>query len=223
VRTGTRAGPSPRSGDDTISGGLEVRQRKYWSRNTGRRAPAHRHAKAPDVARKLDAAGQRPAPYHGSLRFRHAARAVVALVVLCAAPISQLCAQQTPPDNPEARSLRRLVQDASRALQAGNAASFLRWFDRGRFPAYAALESHVVTLTTQSDIASSIQIFEIEPAENGYRLRVDWLLQLSVKETPGPLETRRAALALAARETQKGKWVITNLDRVEFFRPQGSP
>ena len=146
---------------------------------------------------------------------------VVAFAVLCAATAVPLRGQQAPQDNPEAKSIRRLVHDLSRALQAGNAASFLHWFDRERFAQYPALESHVVALTTQSDVASSIQIVEIERLQDGYRLRVDWLLQLSVKESPGPLETRRKVIQIAAREDRKGKWKITSLEPVEFFRPQG--
>jgi hypothetical protein len=107
-------------------------------------------------------------------------------------------------------------------LQAGNAALFLRWFDREGFDAYPTLESHVVALTTQSDIASSIQILAIEQVQQGYHVRVDWLLQLSVKETPGPLETRREVVEVSARQERKGKWRITNLGPVDFFRPQGA-
>jgi hypothetical protein len=146
----------------------------------------------------------------------------MAPAVLWAASAALLFAQDAPRDNVEGRSLRRLVQDASRALQAGNAASFLHSFHRERFAGYPTLESHVVALTTQSDIASSIQIVETEPVQGGYRLRVDWLLQLSVKETPGPLETRREGLSISVAEEPKGKWRITGIEPVDFFRPQGA-
>jgi hypothetical protein len=147
---------------------------------------------------------------------------VIAFAVLCAATAAPLHAQQIPQDTPEARSIRLLAHDLSRALQAGNAASFLHWFDRKQFAQYAVLESHVVALTTQSDVASSIQIVEIERQPDGDRLSIDWLLELSVKETPGPLETRRKMVAISAREDGKGKWKITNLEPAEFFQPQGA-
>lgn len=143
---------------------------------------------------------------------------VAALGMAAAAPLR---AQEIPPEDTAAREARRVVQDASRALQARNAASFLRLFDRQQFSAYPELESHVVALTTQSDIASSVETVEIERSENGYRLRVDWLLQLSVLETPGPLETRREVLEIAAGQ-KEGKWRITELKPVDFFRPQGA-
>lgn len=149
------------------------------------------------------------------------ARRIVACVVIFLAAASLQSAQEAP-DNPEARGVRRMVQDASRALQAGNAASFLRLFDRKQFAGYPSLESHVVALTTQSDVASSIQIVEIVPVQDGYRLRVDWLLELSVQETPGPLETRREVLEISVGEEAKGRWKITSLRPVEFFRPQGA-
>ena len=146
---------------------------------------------------------------------------VVALVLLNAAPAAQLWAQEAPQDNLAARGVRRVVQDASRALQVGNAAAFLRLFDRKQFAGYPTLESHVVALSTQSDVASSVQFIEIEQVASGYRLRVDWLLQLSVKETPGPLETRREVTEIRVEE-EKGKWRIIDLEPVEHFRPQGA-
>jgi hypothetical protein len=135
-------------------------------------------------------------------------------------PGSLLRAQEDTADA-EARAVRRVVHDASRALQSRNASLFLRGFDRKQFSGYADLESHIVALTTQSDIASSIEIVAIEREDSGYRLRVDWLLQLSVLETPGPLETRREILELSAAQ-EKSKWRITDLRPVRFFRPQGA-
>jgi hypothetical protein len=175
-----------------------------------------------NVDPELDAAGRKPAPLRGAKPLLAMALPVVAFAVLCVATAAPLRAQEGPQDEPQTRSVRRLVHDASRALQAGNAASFLRLFDRKRFAGYPTLESHLVALTTQSDIASSIQIVEIAPTQPGYRLRVDWLLQLSVKETPGPLETRREVLEISAGEEQKGKWRITHVEPVDFFRPQGA-
>ncbi len=138
-----------------------------------------------------------------------------------------LLAQEPPGDTP-AREVVRLVQDASRALQARSAASFLRLFDRENFAGYPELESHIVALTTQSDIASSVETVSIERSDSGYRLRVDWLLQLSVLETPGPLETRREVVEISAAdlnnesEQKKKRWRITSLKPLEFFRPQGA-
>jgi hypothetical protein len=147
---------------------------------------------------------------------------VLALLAIFLAPAALLKAQDLPRDNPEVRGVIRMAQDASRALQAGNAAAFLRFFDRKRFQGYATLESHIVALTTQSDIASSIDVIEIQRIEEGYRLSIDWLVQLSVKETPGPLETRREVLRIEVGEESNGRWRIKALQPVEIFRPQGA-
>lgn len=145
---------------------------------------------------------------------------MIAALALAATP--PLGAQGTAQEDTAARDVIRVVQDASRALQARNAASFLSLFDRERFADYPVLETHVVALTTQSDIASSVETVAIERDEDGYRLRVDWLLQLSVQETPGPLETRREVLELTAAQQNAGRWRITSLKPVGFFRPQGA-
>jgi hypothetical protein len=149
-------------------------------------------------------------------------RLAATLVVLLTASASLLHSQQPAPENPEIREVRRVVHDASRALQGGNAASFLRLFDRDAFGGYAVLESHVTALTTQSDIASSIQIVEIEKSRDGYNLRIDWLLQLSVRETPAPLVTRHETVRISIVERRAGRWRITALEPVDFFRPQGT-
>jgi hypothetical protein len=162
------------------------------------------------------------------MRLLEAIPRMCALAVLIAAfsaslwwPGSRLQAQEDTAEVATAREVRRVVHDASRALQARNASLFLQGFDRKQFAGYADLESHIVALTMQSDIASSIEIVAIEPKDGGYHLRVDWLLQLSVLETPGPLETRREVLEISAAQ-QKGKWRITDLRPVRFFRPQGA-
>lgn len=147
--------------------------------------------------------------------------ALVAAFLPYGAPGSLLRAQEDTAANAEAREVRRVIHDASRALQARNASLFLKGFDRKQFAGYADLEPHIVALTTQSDIASSIEIVAFERKDGGYRLRVDWLLQLSVLETPGRLETRREILEMAAAQ-DKGKWKITDLRPLRFFRPQGA-
>jgi hypothetical protein len=194
---------SPQSGDETAS--------PSRARNTGGHACAQ---SSRNIDTEVDAGGRRPAPLRSGI-------VVLALMALWVAVVPPLQSQESAQDNPEARSVRRLVQDASRALQAGNAASFLRWFDRKQFAGYPALESHIVALTTQSNIASSIQIVEIEQVQGDYHLRVDWLLELTVQEAAGPLETRREVLEVSVAAAKKGEWRITSLGPLEFFRPQG--
>jgi hypothetical protein len=119
----------------------------------------------------------------------------------------------------ETAQIRRELLDASRALQAGNATSFLARFDRSEFLDYARLSSYVAALTEQSEIASSIDVTEIAPGEDGYQLRVDWLLQLTLTSSPGPIESRQQSVTMQIARRGK-KWKITRLEPVDFFRPQ---
>ena len=85
----------------------------------------------------------------------------------------------TAPAAANQEAISRMLLDASRALQARNAALFLSHFDKKSFEGYPQLELNVVVLTRQKDLASSIQIVEIAEAGDTFRGRVDWLLQIS--------------------------------------------
>jgi hypothetical protein len=115
-------------------------------------------------------------------------------------------------------AISRMLRDASRALQARNAALFLGHFDRERFAAYSQLESNVVALTEQKDLASSIRIVEVAADREEFVSRVDWLMQISPLDRPGPIETRRQMISLRVAAAGK-KWRITAFDPVDFLRP----
>ena len=123
---------------------------------------------------------------------------------------------------PEARAdqaaVSRMLRDASRALQARNAALFLNHFDRDRFEAYPQLEANVVVLTEQRDLASSIRIEEIVEEGDFFRVRIDWLLQISPLGRAGSVETRRSMIDV--RVSRAGaKWSIVAFAPVNFLRP----
>jgi hypothetical protein len=118
----------------------------------------------------------------------------------------------------DAAGIGRMLRDASRAIQAGNAASFLGYFDKDEFAGFAALRENVVALTGQRQIASSIEITELAGAENGYRVGVSWLLQLSYTGDPGAVESRQEAVTCAVKEIG-GKWKVVQLEPVSLFRP----
>jgi hypothetical protein len=121
-------------------------------------------------------------------------------------------------DRGDSAAIGRMIRDASRALQAGNAASFLGYFDEIEFAAFAELRQHTVALTAQRQIASSIEITEVEPIESGYRVRVNWLLQLTYTGDPGPVETRQE-LATCIVKSKSNSWKIVDLDPISLFRP----
>ena len=141
---------------------------------------------------------------------RFTALAGLVLLIAASAP-----GQQSRGDSEQ---IGRMLRDASRALQAGNAASFLGYFDAGEFAGFAELRKNIVALTAQRQIASSIEITGFEQIESGYRVRVNWLLQLTYTGDPGPVETRQELVTCIVKR-QSNSWKIVDLDPVSFFRP----
>ena len=115
-------------------------------------------------------------------------------------------------------AVSRMLKDASRALQARNAALFLSHFDRERFKAYPQLEANVVVLTKQRDLASSIRIDEIVEEGGSFRGRIDWLLQISPLGRTGAVEIRRSMIDVKVARA-KEKWRIVAFAPVDFLRP----
>lgn len=112
--------------------------------------------------------------------------------------------------------VRLLIRDASRALQAGNAPLFLAAFDRQEMPRFDVLREQVSALAAQRRIASSVESGPLEGDPNVRTVRVDWLLELTPKLDPGPLERRRTTLTLRVRKRGK-RWKIVWLEPLEFF------
>lgn len=122
----------------------------------------------------------------------------------------------------EAVAVRRMLLDASRALQATNAALFLSHFDPKRFPDVGRFRADVSALMQQKDIASSIDIRSITPQESGYAIELDWLLQLTPNEQPGRVETRREEVAIRVARGKNGRWRIVKLEPRGLFEPSFS-
>ena len=121
------------------------------------------------------------------------------------------------PSESDAGRIAQILRDAGRSLEAGNAASFLFYFDRKRFADYSALESDVDALTRQSEIASSTEVTNVEAEGDAYLVEVDWILRLRPISTFGDVDTRRKLLKLRL-ERVKDKWKIVKLQPIEFFR-----
>ena len=143
---------------------------------------------------------------------------------LCAAALLLVLTFIFPPNlfpqaaEPEAAAATRVLKDASRALQARNAARFLSYFDRKRSAAYPEIESSVVALTRQADIASSIQVSAWKQDGDEYTGTVDWILQLTLISAPGEVRIRREKIKV--RMAKPGdRWKIVALTPVSFFRP----
>jgi hypothetical protein len=110
------------------------------------------------------------------------------------------------------------VLDASRALQAGNAARFLGYFDAKETPRFAELRAHVLALVETKDIATSVQVDRTTFEGDVATLSVDWLLQLTPAHGLGAVERRRREVLVRVRTSGKPK--IISLDPVELFGPQ---
>ncbi len=113
---------------------------------------------------------------------------------------------------------RRLVLDASRALQAGNARRFLSYVDKKDFDGFYRLREQIAALTEQRDVASSVDIEIVEVDGTRVVLDVDWLVQLTWKRQPGPVEIRREDLRITV-ETAGKKAKIVGLSPLGFLDP----
>ena len=151
-------------------------------------------------------------PIFSDLRFYHGPLAyVLALVAVFATPPSLR------PSESDASRIAQILRDAGRSLEAGNAASFLFYFDRNRFADYSALESDVDALTRHSEIASSTEVTNVEAEGEAYLVEVDWILRLRPISAFGGIDTRRKLLKLRF-ERIKDRWKIVKLQPIEFFR-----
>ncbi len=123
-------------------------------------------------------------------------------------------ARSQPPD--DVAAIRRLIRDASRALQAGNAPLFLAALDREQFPGMEAFGEALAALTAQRRIASSVESSLPVGGPEEWTVRVDWLLDLTHKIDPGPVERRKATLTVTVRKRRE-KWRIVRLEPQSFF------
>ncbi len=113
---------------------------------------------------------------------------------------------------------RRLILDASRALQAGNAARFLGYFDRKSFDDFGSLERSVAALLEARTVASSVDVLSLKEADGAWLAEVDWLLQLTAVSATGPIERRSETVRLTVASDKKNRWRITAFEPLELFR-----
>lgn len=139
--------------------------------------------------------------------------AILLLAALMASPTAARSQASDP-----AIGIKRLLLDASRSLQSANAALFMGLFDRGSFDGYAALREDIGALTAHRRIASSVSVGVPEGGPEQWTASVDWLLELTPKLDPGPVERRRQTLRVSLRKRGK-RWRIVGLEPAGFFAP----
>jgi len=140
-----------------------------------------------------------------------------ATVLALAALLASAAATRAQVSGPAA-DIKLLVLDASRSLQSANAALFMGLFDRVSFDGYAALREDIRALTAHRRIASSVAVGLIEGGPEQWTASVDWLLELTPKLDPGPVERRRQTVRVTVRKRGK-RWRIVDFEPVGFFAP----
>lgn len=113
---------------------------------------------------------------------------------------------------------RRVILDASRALQAGNPDRFMGYFDERQYRGSSELRRSVSALLGTRTVASSVDVISMSDTPDGRAAQVDWLLQLTPLAGPGEVETRRQKVDLTLAQQSPGAWRITSFTPVEFFR-----
>lgn len=113
---------------------------------------------------------------------------------------------------------RRVILDASRALQGGNAARFMGYFDERQFTGFSDLRRSVSALLETRRAASSVDIVSITDSSGDKKIKVDWILQLTPIAGPGEIETRREMIELTLSQQLSGAWRIASFDPVKFLR-----
>lgn len=153
-------------------------------------------------------------PSAGRVRIRR--RRLLAAIVLAGLLVSATASLAQDSD-PEA-AIRRLVLDASRSLQSANAALFLGLFDRRSLNGFQELQDDLRALTAHHRIASSVAVGLIEGGPEQWTANVDWLLELTPKLDPGPVERRRQTVRVSVRKLGR-RWRMVGLAPTEFFAP----
>jgi hypothetical protein len=105
----------------------------------------------------------------------------------------------------------QVVTDATDALANNDANRFLELIDN-RIPGYDSLYAEVhYMVAAEDEIDSTVEIVADKMTGAGWDLELDWVLQFG-------METPRRAIVKCRIEKVGGKWKITALAPVEFFK-----
>ena len=115
------------------------------------------------------------------------------------------------------REVLELVADAAGSLSAGDAAGFLRAFDRN-MPGYAKLRENVAGLVALGEVQSSIDPLEDAGDERKRMVQFQWTLRI-LRGQAATASVRREQVVKCTVEKVSGKWRVTELEPVDFFAP----
>ena len=116
-----------------------------------------------------------------------------------------------------AREVLDLVSDAAGSLSAGDAAGFLKTFDR-TMPGYSKLRENVTGLLALGDVQSSIDPLEDAGDDRRRTAQFQWSLRI-LRGQQATASVRREQVVKCTAEKQGGKWRITSIEPLEFFAP----
>jgi hypothetical protein len=109
------------------------------------------------------------------------------------------------------KDVLQVVTDATDALANNDAERFLALVD-GHMPGYESLYAEVhYMVAAEDEIESNVEVVSDKVVGAAYELDLDWVLQFG-------METPRRAIVKCRIERQGGKWKITSLAPVEFFK-----
>jgi hypothetical protein len=110
-----------------------------------------------------------------------------------------------------------LFTDVAASLSAGNVKRFLAAFDPA-MPGYAALRANVTALAAQADVQSFIDPIVNEGTDT--RRSVEWKWTLRIRRgDDATANTVREETVKTQTEKRGRKWVIVQLDPIQFFAP----
>jgi len=115
----------------------------------------------------------------------------------------------------DAQDVWDLFTEVASALSEGNAAQFLKAFDRS-MPGYAMLEANVIALLAQAEVQSSIEILSDEGTGATRAVELDWFLQIVAQQEAGG-STRRRERVHCRLAKQGKRWRITSIEPLAFF------
>lgn len=116
-----------------------------------------------------------------------------------------------------AREVFDLVSDAAGSLSAGDAAGFLKAFDRA-MPGYAKLRDNVTGLLALGDVQSAIDPLDDAGDDRRRTTQFQWTLRI-LRGSQATASVRREQVVKCTVEKQGGKWRITALEPIGFFAP----
>lgn len=111
--------------------------------------------------------------------------------------------------------LRSLATTLSTAHTSGDQGApepglFLDNFDSS-MPGFATFRNEIEELVTTAMVGTQIEVISDDGDENKRMLQLDWILEIDGQQT-------RRKIINCTIERVKGKWKVTALDPIEFFK-----